>query len=130
MKSGLYGTIFEPKEVYNFLVKSDEKNKFMIDMANDIVMHNEYAKIMTMKINGIFGDEVKNLTPSSIYVSVNSETAEDLEYDIKSMIKKFDVNVVILDAPRTVLEEDPSLLNRVAQKLKIILISVLEQKKK
>ena len=130
MKSGLYGTIFEPKEVYNFLVKSDEKNKFMIDMANDIVMHNEYAKIMTMKINGIFGDEVKNLTPSSIYVSVNSETAEDLEYDIKSMIKKFDVNVVILDTPRTVLEEDPSLLNRVAQKLKIILISVLEQKKK
>ena len=130
MKSGLYGTIFEPKEVYNFLVKSDEKNKFMIDMANDIVMHNEYAKIMTMKINGIFGDEVKNLTPSSIYVSVNSETAEDLEYDIKSMIKKFNVNVVILDAPRTVLEEDPSLLNRVAQKLKIILISVLEQKKK
>lgn len=130
MKSGLYGTIFEPKEVYNFLVKSDEKNKFMIDMANDIAMHNEYAKIMTMKINGIFGDEVKNLTPSSIYVSVNSETAEDLEYDIKSMIKKFDVNVVILDAPRTVLEEDPSLLNRVAQKLKIILISVLEQKKK
>ena len=130
MKSGLYGTIFEPKEVYNFLVKSDEKNKFMIDMANDIAMHNEYAKIMTMKINGIFGDEVKNLTPSSIYVSVNSETAEDLEYDIKSMIKKFDVNVVILDAPRTVLEEDPSLLNRVAQKLKIILISILEQKKK
>ena len=130
MKSGLYGTIFEPKEVYNFLVKSDEKNKFMIDMANDIAMHNEYAKIMTMKINGIFGDEVKNLTPSSIYVSVNSETAEDLEYDIKSMIKKFNVNVVILDAPRTVLEEDPSLLNRVAQKLKIILISVLEQKKK
>lgn len=130
MKSGLYGTIFEPKEVYNFLVKSDEKNKFMIDMANDIAMHNEYAKIMTMKINGIFGDEVKNLTPSSIYVSVNSETAEDLEYDIKSMIKKFDVNVVILDTPRTVLEEDPSLLNRVAQKLKIILISVLEQKKK
>ena len=130
MKSGLYGTIFESKEVYNFLVKSDEKNKFMIDMANDIAMHNEYAKIMTMKINGIFGDEVKNLTPSSIYVSVNSETAEDLEYDIKSMIKKFNVNVVILDAPRTVLEEDPSLLNRVAQKLKIILISVLEQKKK
>ena len=130
MKSGLYGTIFEPKEVYNFLVKSDEKNKFMIDMANDIAMHNEYAKIMTMKINGIFGDEVKNLTPSSIYVSVNSETVEDLEYDIKSMIKKFDVNVVILDTPRTVLEEDPSLLNRVAQKLKIILISVLEQKKK
>lgn len=130
MKSGLYGTIFEPKEVYNFLVKSDEKNKFMIDMANDIAMHNEYAKIMTMKINGIFGDEVKNLTPSSIYVSVNSETVEDLEYDIKSMIKKFNVNVVILDAPRTVLEEDPSLLNRVAQKLKIILISVLEQKKK
>ena len=130
MKSGLYGTIFEPKEVYNFLVKSDEKNKFMIDMANDIAMHNEYTKIMTMKINGIFGDEVKNLTPSSIYVSVNSETAEDLEYDIKSMIKKFNVNVVILDAPRTVLEEDPSLLNRVAQKLKIILISVLEQKKK
>ena len=130
MKSGLYGTIFEPKEVYNFLVKSDEKNKFMIDMANDIAMHNEYAKIMTMKINGIFGDEVKNLTPSSIYVSVNSETVEDLEYDIKSMIKKFNVNVVSLDAPRTVLEEDPSLLNRVAQKLKIILISVLEQKKK
>ena len=130
MKSGLYGTIFEPQDVYNFLVKPDEKNKFMIDMANDIVMHNEYAKIMTMKINGIFGDEVKNLTSSSIYVSVNSETVEDLEYDIKSMIKKFDVNVVILDTPRTVLEEDPSLLNRVAQELKIILISVLEQKKK
>ena len=30
MKSGLYGTIFEPQEVYNFLVKSDEKNGWYI----------------------------------------------------------------------------------------------------
>lgn len=127
MKSGLYGTIMESKEVYNFFLKYGSKYKFITDMANDLVIHNDDARVLAVYTDGYPSDELIGGIDPKITI-LNLERNEKIIDNIKSAVENFNTNVVVVDTPNDMLREDPTAFNKLARQLKIIIVCAIQQK--
>lgn len=98
MKSGKYGTIIEPKELYSFVVKKD-KDKFVGDMAVDIAKTNTDAVVLALgNVKAVTVDarlitEYKNV----YYSQINNY--EDIVNELETHMKKYNVNVLVVNLP-------------------------------
>ena len=107
MKSGKYGTILEPKELYSFVVKKD-KEKFVGDMAVDIAKTNTDAVVLALgNVKAVTVDarlitEYKNV----YYSQINNY--DDIVNELETHMKKYNVNVLVvnLSVPEMIKHED------------------------
>ena len=87
MKSGKYGTIFEPKELYSFVVKKD-KDKFLGDMAVDIAKTNTDAVVLALgNVKAVTVDARLITEYTNVYYSqINSyeDIVNELERDLEN----------------------------------------------
>ena len=98
MKSGKYGTIFEPKELYSFVVKKD-KEKFVGDMAVDIAKTNTDAVVLALgNVKAVTVDARLITEYTNVYYSqINSY--EDIVNELETHMKKYNVNVLVVNLP-------------------------------
>ena len=98
MKSGKYGTIFEPKELYSFVVKKD-KEKFVGDMAVDIAKTNTDAVVLALgNVKAVTVDARLITEYTNVYYSqINSY--EDIVNELEAHMKKYNVNVLVVNLP-------------------------------
>ena len=98
MKSGKYGTIFEPKELYSFVVKKD-KDKFVGDMAVDIAKTNTDAVVLALgNVKAVTVDARLITEYTNVYYSqINSY--EDIVNELETHMKKYNVNVLVVNLP-------------------------------
>ena len=124
MKSGKYGTILEPKELYSFVVKKD-KDKFLGDMAVDIAKTNNDAVVLALgnvkavTIDARLITEYKNV----YYLQINNY--EDIVNELETHMKKYNVNVLIvnLPAPEMIKHEDDLVV--LARNNDVVVVSVV-----
>ena len=98
MKSGKYGTIFEPKELYSFVVKKD-KEKFVGDMAVDIAKTNTDAVVLALgNVKAVTVDARLITEYTNVYYSqINSY--EDIVNELETHMKKYNANVLVVNLP-------------------------------
>ena len=98
MKSGKYGTIFEPKELYSFVVKKD-KDKFLGDMAVDIAKTNTDAVVLALgNVKAVTVDARLITEYNNVHYSqINSY--EDIVNELETHMKKYNVNVLVVNLP-------------------------------
>ena len=124
MKSGKYGTIFEPKELYSFVVKKD-KDKFVGDMAVDIAKTNTDAVVLALgnvkavTVNARLITEYTNV----YYSQINSY--EDIVNELEAHMKKYNVNVLVvnLSVPEMIKHEDDLVM--LARNNDVVMVSVV-----
>ena len=124
MKSGKYGTIFEPKELYSFVVKKD-KDKFVGDMAVDIAKTNTDAVVLALgNVKAVTVDarlitEYKNV----YYSQINNY--EDIVNELETHMKKYNVNVLVvnLSVPEMIKHEDDLVV--LARNNDVVVVSVV-----
>ena len=98
MKSGKYGTIFEPKELYSFVVKKD-KEKFVGDMAVDIAKTNTDAVVLALGNAKAVTVDARLITEyTNVYYS-QIDNYEDIVNELESHMKKYNVNVLVVNLP-------------------------------
>lgn len=98
MKSGKYGTIFEPKELYSFVVKKD-KEKFMGDMAVDIAKTNTDAVVLALgNVKAVTVDARLITEYNNVYYS-QINNYEDIVNELETHMKKYNVNVLVVNLP-------------------------------
>ena len=98
MKSGKYGTIFEPKELYSFVVKKD-KEKFVGDMAVDIAKTNTDAVVLALgNVKAVTVDARLITEYNNVYYS-QINNYEDIVNELETHMKKYNVNVLVVNLP-------------------------------
>ena len=124
MKSGKYGTIFEPKELYSFVVKKD-KEKFVGDMAVDIAKTNTDAVVLALgNVKAVTVDARLITEYTNVYYSqINSY--EDIVNELEAHMKKYNVNVLVvnLSVPEMIKHEDD--LGELARNNDVVVVSVV-----
>ena len=124
MKSGKYGTILEPKELYSFVVKKD-KEKFMGDMAVDIAKTNTDAVVLALgNVKAVTVDARLITEYTNVYYSqINSY--EDIVNELETHMKKYNVNVLVvnLSVPEMIKHEDD--LGELARNHDVVVVSIV-----
>ena len=124
MKSGKYGTIFEPKELYSFVVKKD-KEKFVGDMAVDIAKTNTDAVVLALgNVKAVTVDARLITEYTNVYYSqINSY--EDIVNELETHMKKYNVNVLVvnLSVPEMIKHEDD--LGELARNHDVVVVSIV-----
>ena len=124
MKSGKYGTIFEPKELYSFVVKKD-KDKFVGDMAVDIAKTNTDAVVLALgNVKAVTVDARLITEYTNVYYSqINSY--EDIVNELEAHMKKYNVNVLVvnLSVPEMIKHEDD--LGELARNHDVVVVSIV-----
>ena len=124
MKSGKYGTIFEPKELYSFVVKKD-KEKFVGDMAVDIAKTNTDAVVLALgNVKAVTVDarlitEYKNV----YYSQINNY--EDIVNELETHMKKYNVNVLVVNLPVPEMIKHEDDLGELARNHDVVVVSVV-----
>ena len=124
MKSGKYGTIFEPKELYSFVVKKD-KEKFVGDMAVDIAKTNTDAVVLALgNVKAVTVDARLITEYTNVYYS-QINNYDDIVNELEAHMKKYNVNVLVvnLSVPEMIKHEDD--LGELARNHDVVVISIV-----
>ena len=124
MKSGKYGTIFEPKELYSFVVKKD-KDKFLGDMAVDIAKTNTDAVVLTLgNVKAVTVDARLITEYNNVYYS-QINNYDDIVNELETHMKKYNVNVLVvnLSVPEMIKHEDD--LGELARNHDVVVVSIV-----
>ena len=124
MKSGKYGTIFEPKELYSFVVKKD-KEKFMGDMAVDIAKTNTDAVVLALgNVKAVTVDARLITEYNNVYYS-QINNYDDIVNELEAHMKKYNVNVLVvnLSVPEMIKHEDD--LGELARNHDVVVVSII-----
>ena len=124
MKSGKYGTIFEPKELYSFVVKKD-KEKFVGDMAVDIAKTNTDAVVLALgNVKAVTVDARLITEYNNVYYSqINSY--EDIVNELETHMKKYNVNVLVVNLPVPEMIKHEDDLGELARNHDVVVISIV-----
>ena len=124
MKSGKYGTIFEPKELYSFVVKKD-KEKFVGDMAVDIAKTNTDAVVLALgNVKAVTVDARLITEYNNVYYS-QINNYDDIVNELETHMKKYNVNVLVvnLSVPEMIKHEDDLVV--LARNNDVVVVSVV-----
>ena len=124
MKSGKYGTIFEPKELYSFVVKKD-KEKFVGDMAVDIAKTNTDAVVLALgNVKAVTVDARLITEYTNVYYS-QINNYDDIVNELEAHMKKYNVNVLVvnLSIPEMIKHEDD--LGELARNHDLVVVSIV-----
>ena len=124
MKSGKYGTIFEPKELYSFVVKKD-KDKFVGDMAVDIAKTNTDAVVLALgNVKAVTVDARLITEYTNVYYS-QINNYDDIVNELEAHMKKYNVNVLVvnLSVPEMIKHEDD--LGELARNHDVVVVSIV-----
>ena len=124
MKSGKYGTILEPKELYSFVVKKD-KEKFVGDMAVDIAKTNTDAVVLALgNVKAVTVDARIITEYTNVYYS-QFNNYEDIINELETHMKKYNVNVLVvtLSVPEMIKYEDD--LGELARNHDVVVVSIV-----
>ena len=124
MKSGKYGTIFEPKELYSFVVKKD-KEKFVGDMAVDIAKTNTDAVVLALgNVKAVTVDARLITEYTNVYYS-QINNYDDIVNELETHMKKYNVNVLVvnLSIPEMIKHEDD--LGELARNHDVVVVSIV-----
>ena len=124
MKSGKYGTILEPKELYSFVVKKD-KDKFLGDMAVDIAKTNTDAVVLALgNVKAVTVDARLITEYTNVYYSqINSY--EDIVNELETHMKKYNVNVLVVNLPVSEMIKHEDDLGELARNHDVVVISIV-----
>ena len=124
MKSGRYGTIFEPKELYSFVVKKD-KDKFVGDMAVDIAKTNTDAVVLALgNVKAVTVDARLITEYNNVYYS-QINNYEDIVNELETHMKKYNVNVLVVNLPIDEMIKHEDDLVVLARNNDVIVVSVV-----
>ena len=124
MKSGKYGTILEPKELYSFVVKKD-KEKFVGDMAVDIAKTNTDAVVLALgNVKAVTVDARLITEYTNVYYS-QINNYDDIVNELEAHMKKYNVNVLVvnLSVPEMIKHEDD--LAVLARNNDVVVVSIV-----
>ena len=124
MKSGKYGTILEPKELYSFVVKKD-KEKFVGDMAVDIAKTNTDAVVLALgNVKAVTVDARLITEYANVYYS-QINNYDDIVNELEAHMKKYNVNVLVvnLSVPEMIKHEDD--LGELARNHDVVVVSIV-----
>ena len=124
MKSGKYGTILEPKELYSFVVKKD-KDKFVGDMAVDIAKTNTDAVVLALgNVKAVTVDARLITEYTNVYYS-QINNYDDIVNELEAHMKKYNVNVLVvnLSVPEMIKHEDDLVV--LARNNDVVVVSVV-----
>ena len=124
MKSGKYGTIFEPKELYSFVVKKD-KEKFVGDMAVDIAKTNTDAVVLALgNVKAVTVDARLITEYTNVYYS-QINNYDDIVNELEAHMKKYNVNVLVvnLSVPEMIKHEDDLVM--LARNNDVVVVSIV-----
>ena len=124
MKSGKYGTIFEPKELYSFVVKKD-KEKFVGDMAVDIAKTNTDAVVLALgNVKAVTVDARLITEYTNVYYS-QINNYDDIVNELEAHMKKYNVNVLVvnLSIPEMIKHEDDLVV--LARNNDVVVVSIV-----
>ena len=124
MKSGKYGTILEPKELYSFVVKKD-KDKFVGDMAVDIAKTNTDAVVLALgNVKAVTVDARLITEYNNVYYS-QINNYEDIVNELETHMKKYNVNVLVvnLSVPEMIKHEDDLVV--LARNNDVVVVSIV-----
>ena len=124
MKSGKYGTILEPKELYSFVVKKD-KDKFLGDMAVDIAKTNTDAVVLALgNVKAVTVDARLITEYTNVYYSqINSY--EDIVNELETHMKKYNVNVLVVNLPVSEMIKHEDDLVMLARNNDVVVVSIV-----
>ena len=124
MKSGKYGTILEPKELYSFVVKKD-KAKFVGDMAVDIAKTNTDAVVLALgNVKAVTVDARLITEYTNVYYSqINSY--EDIVNELETHMKKYNVNVLVVNLPVSEMIKHEDDLVMLARNNDVVVVSIV-----
>ena len=124
MKSGKYGTIFEPKELYSFVVKKD-KEKFVGDMAVDIAKTNTDAVVLALgNVKAVTVDARLITEYTNVYYS-QINNYDDIVNELETHMKKYNVNVLVVNLPVPEMIKHEDDLAVLARNNDVIVVSVV-----
>ena len=124
MKSGKYGTIFEPKELYSFVVKKD-KEKFMGDMAVDIAKTNTAAVVLVLgNVKAVTVDARLITEYTNVYYS-QINNYDDIVNELEAHMKKYNVNVLVVNLPVSEMIKHEDDLVVLARNNDVVVVSVV-----
>ena len=124
MKSGKYGTIFEPKELYSFVVKKD-KEKFMGDMAVDIAKTNTDAVVLALgNVKAVTVDARLITEYTNVYYS-QINNYDDIVNELETHMKKYNVNVLVVNLPVSEMIKHEDDLGELARNHDVVVVSVV-----
>ena len=124
MKSGKYGTILEPKELYSFVVKKD-KEKFVGDMAVDIAKTNTDEVVLALgNVKAVTVDARLITEYANVYYS-QINNYDDIVNELEAHMKKYNVNVLVvnLSVPEMIKHEDDLVV--LARNNDVVVVSVV-----
>ena len=124
MKSGKYGTIFEPKELYSFVVKKD-KDKFLGDMAVDIAKTNNDAVVLALgNVKAVTIDARLITEYTNVYYS-QINNYDDIVNELETYMKKYNVNVLVVNLPVSEMIKHEDDLVVLARNNDVVVVSVV-----
>ena len=124
MKSGKYGTIFEPKELYSFVVKKD-KEKFMGDMAVDIAKTNTDAVVLALgNVKAVTVDARLITEYTNVYYS-QINNYDDIVNELEAHMKKYNVNVLVVNLPIDEMIKHEDDLGELARNHDVVVVSIV-----
>ena len=124
MKSGKYGTIFEPKELYSFVVKKD-KEKFVGDMAVDIAKTNTDAVVLALgNVKAVTVDARLITEYNNVYYS-QINNYEDIVNELETHMKKYNVNVLVVNLPIDEMIKHEDDLSELARNNDAVVVSIV-----
>ena len=124
MKSGKYGTIFEPKELYSFVVKKD-KEKFVGDMAVDIAKTNTDAVVLALgNVKAVTVDARLITEYTNVYYS-QINNYDDIVNELEAHMKKYNVNVLVVNLPIDEMIKHEDDLSELARNNDAVVVSIV-----
>ena len=124
MKSGKYGTIFEPKELYSFVVKKD-KAKFVGDMAVDIAKTNTDAVVLALgNVKAVTVDARLITEYTNVYYS-QINNYDDIVNELEAHMKKYNVNVLVVNLPVSEMIKHEDDLGALARNNDVVVVSIV-----
>ena len=124
MKSGKYGTILEPKELYSFVVKKD-KEKFVGDMAVDIAKTNTDAVVLALgNVKAVTVDARLITEYNNVYYS-QINNYEDIVNELETHMKKYNVNVLVVNLSVSEMIKHEDDLGELARNHDVVVVSIV-----
>ena len=124
MKSGKYGTIFEPKELYSFVVKKD-KEKFVGDMAVDIAKTNTDEVVLALgNVKAVTVDARLITEYTNVYYS-QINNYDDIVNELEAHMKKYNVNVLVVNLPVSEMIKHEDDLGTLARNNDVVVVSIV-----
>ena len=124
MKSGKYGTILEPKELYSFVVKKD-KDKFVGDMAVDIAKTNTDAVVLALgNVKAVTVDARLITEYTNVYYS-QINNYDDIVNELEAHMKKYNVNVLVVNLSIPVMIKHEDDLGELARNHDVVVVSIV-----